>query len=143
MRFFVVALALSIASCCNAPPPKKEGSTLGGAASPPSEAPVQVELKTLLKDYQDNEVKGDSLYKGKTFSFSGKINDIGVSLGSPYLKIGLTGEKLEHPAVQCMFDKSSNDKIAAMSKGSAVKVKGKVSGFMMLNVVVRDCDFLP
>ena len=42
-----------------------------------------------------------------------------------------------------MFSKGSNEKLAAMSKGSMVKVRGKVSGLMMLNVVVRDCDTVP
>jgi hypothetical protein len=148
MRTTLVALALTVASCCGAPANKPSGNSTGTTApttttAAAAEPPASVELKTLLKDYQDNEVRADSLYKNKVFSFSGKIGDIGVSLGSPFLKIGLTGDQFEHPVVQCMFSKGSNEKLAAMSKGSMVKVRGKVSGLMMLNVVVRDCDTVP
>ncbi len=134
-------LALWLASCC-VPVPTGDKASPGG--SPAAEkAPVAaqaVDLKTLLKDYKDNEVRADGLYKGKVVETSGKIADIGVSLGRPHLTINQTGEKLDHPALQCNFGKDQSDKIAQLAKGAPVKVAGKVSGFFVLNVVAGDCE---
>jgi hypothetical protein len=102
-----------------------------------------VDLKTLLKDYEANEVRADGLYKGKRVAVSGKINNIGVSLGRPHLIVGLTGDAMEHPALQCNFGKGESEKIATMSKGQAVKVTGKITGFLLLNVVASDCEVAP
>lgn len=138
MRILPLISALLLSGCCvNAP----SGGSAGGTKSA-EEPAVAVDLATLLKDYQDNEVRADGLYKGKRVEIAGKISDIGVSLGRPHLQIGLKGTPHEHPVLQCGFGKGESDKIATLAKGADVKVVGKVGG-KILHVVASDCQLLP
>jgi hypothetical protein len=98
----------------------------------------RVELKTLLGEYKDNEVRADSAFKGKRLRIEGKVGDVKKDiLNHPYVTVG-TGQMFEIPTVQCMLDQSEVGKAAQLSKGEKVVVEGTVKGLMM-NVLVDDC----
>jgi hypothetical protein len=42
---------------------------------------------------------------------------------------------------KCFFDDAHAKKAASLSKGARVTVRGRVTGLMM-NVVVRECEFV-
>lgn len=144
------ALALWLAACCIPVPTgeskgSKGGSVAsGGAVAPapePKEEVVQVAIKTLLKDYKDNEVRADGLYKGKTLQVSGKISDISVSLGKPVVQMNETGEKYEIPSLSCHFGKDHAAKVGTLAKGNTIKVVGKGGG-MLMHVLLRECEIV-
>ena len=68
----------------------------------------------------------------------GIVQDIGKDfMDEAYIVIGGSGFL---DGVQCMFTTGEQDKIANLSKGQKVLVKGEVSG-KMGNVLVTKCSF--
>lgn len=141
MKKASILLALCLAACC-APPTEKKGSSATIAQAPPKAEvpPTPVDIKTLLKEYKDNEVRADVQFKGKRVQITGKVGDIKKDIMDRiYVTVG-TGKQLEIPEVQCFFDDEHASKAAALSKGQSITVKGTVKGLMM-NVLVEDCEF--
>jgi hypothetical protein len=124
-------------------------SALGGASkaptarasAKPAESAKPVDIRTLLGEYRDNEVRADANYKGQVIQTTGLVNDIKRDiLDSIYVTVG-TGALLEIPEVQCLLDEVHAKKAATLSRGSRVTVRGRVDGLMM-NVLVKDCEFV-
>ncbi|MGK3965053.1 hypothetical protein WMF38_12825 [Sorangium sp. So ce118] len=108
----------------------------------PREAAIAVDVKKLLGEYHDNEVRADSAFKGKLVQTSGVVGDVKKDItGSIYVTVG-TGAMLEIPVVQCFVADGEADAAAALSKGQKVTVRGRVDGLMM-NVLVKDCQINP
>ncbi|WP_437947031.1 hypothetical protein WME98_40365 [Sorangium sp. So ce296] len=108
----------------------------------PREAAIDVDVKKLLGEYHDNEVRADSAFKGKLVQTSGVVGDVKKDItGSVYVTVG-TGAMLEIPVVQCFIADGEAGAAAALSKGQKVTVRGRVGGLMM-NVLVRDCEINP
>lgn len=115
-------------------PGTRPAATSGAAAEPVQ----RVEIKTLLSEYQDNEVRADGAFKGKRVRVEGKVGDVKKDiLNHPYVTVG-TGAMFEIPTVQCMLDASEAGAAAQLSKGAKVAVEGTVKGLMM-NVLIDDC----
>lgn len=123
------------------------GVVMRGAASSsrpsvPSAAESRyVDIRTLLSEYSDNEVRADSTFKGRYVHFDGVVNDVKRDiLNTIYVTFG-TGRMLELPQVQCFFSEAQAPQAARLSKGTKVSVRGRVDG-LMVNVLLRDCEFL-
>jgi hypothetical protein len=98
-----------------------------------------VDIKDILAEYKDNEVRADGTYKGKRIRVTGKVGDVKKDvLGGMYVTVG-TGKAFEIPKLQCTLKKDNLAKAAQLSKGDTVTVKGKVSR-LLFNVQVSDCD---
>ncbi|MFP2927217.1 OB-fold protein [Pyxidicoccus sp. 3LG] len=124
---------------------RKGGGTASAApAQPEAEAATkvtQVEIRKLLAEYSDNEIRADSSFKGQYIQTTGVVDDVKKDiLNSIYVTLG-TGKQLEIPQVQCFFDDVHAKKAAALSKGTKVTVRGRVDGLMM-NVLVKECEFV-
>lgn len=139
MRTITLLFAIGLAACCNVPDQKRASG--GGAAPRAADAPpTPVDIKTLLGEYKDNEVRADAQFKGKRIQVTGKVGDIKKDiLDKIFVTVG-TGKQFEIPEVQCYFDDAHASKAATLSKGQTVTVKGTVKGLMM-NVLVEDCEF--
>jgi hypothetical protein len=106
-----------------------------------AEAPKLVEIRTLLREYADNEVRADSNFKDQVIQTAGIVDDVKKDItNSIYVTLG-TGKQFEIPQVQCFFDDAQAQKAASLSKGAKIGVRGRVSGLMM-NVLVKDCEFI-
>ena len=97
------------------------------------EPAMSVTADALLFVYRENEVAADRQYKDSPVSVSGAIRDIGKDiLGNPYVVLGPSNAIM---GVQCIFPKSAEVRIAAMSKGQQVKFnctgKGKLVNVVM------------
>jgi tRNA_anti-like len=115
-----------------------DASPAAQAAAPVAAPADPVELKTLLSEYKDNEVRADAAYKGKRVRVTGKVGDIKKDiLNHNYVTVG-TGAMFEIPTVQCMLEESSAGAAMQLSKGAKVTVEGSVKGLMM-NVLIDDC----
>jgi hypothetical protein len=111
-------------------------------APPPKPSATDVQLRTLLGDYHNNEVRADALYKDKLVQVTGIVGDVKKDImGNIYVTVG-TGAAFEIPVVQAFFDDSNASKAAMLNKGDKVTVRGKVDGLMM-NVLLKDCEFGP
>lgn len=119
------------------------GAASSSRASSPSaaESSRYVDIRTLLSEYSDNEVRADSAFKGRYVHFDGVVNDVKRDiLNTIYVTFG-TGRMLEVPQVQCFFSEAQAPQAARLSKGAKVSVRGRVDG-LMVNVLLRDCAFL-
>jgi hypothetical protein len=97
-------------------------------------------LRQLLAQYKDNEVRADSIYKGKMVQFGGIVGEVKKDITDTiYVTVG-TGEWQFHE-VQCFFDDSKAPETAALTRGQHVRMRGTVAGLMM-DVLVKNCDFV-
>ena len=120
----------------------------GGSTAPsvrtspkPAAAAKPVDIRTLLGEYRDNEVRADANYKGQVIQTTGLVDDVKRDImDSIYVTVG-TGNQFEIPQVQCLFDEAHVKKAASLSKGARVTVRGRVDG-LMINVLVKDCEFI-
>jgi hypothetical protein len=102
---------------------------------------IRLPIATLLKEYQDNEVRADTQFKGKYVEVSGKVDDVKKDvIDQMYVTVG-TGKAFEIPQVQCYFDEKQKARASALSKGKPVTVRGRVEG-LLFNVMLKDCGFL-
>jgi len=95
---------------------------------------IKVTPKELSDDYKANEVNADNKYKGKIGVLAGKIYSISVSGGNPVISLVNTNDKYEYTIadVQCHFDDNSQStKIANLSKGQIITIKGIVDGYFV------------
>lgn len=102
---------------------------------------IQVSATEISQAYTDNEVSADNKYKNQIVEITGVIDTIGKDiLNTPY--ITLKGSQAFLADVQCMFpDKAMQEKLANLSKGQKITVIGKVSGKVVMNVLINDCSF--
>ncbi|WP_395842424.1 hypothetical protein [Cystobacter fuscus] len=117
---------------------KGRGAT---AASATCETARQVEIRTLLGEYRDNELRADSTFKGHVIQTTGTVTDIRKDmLNDAYLVLS-DGAMFEAVRVQCSLGKAQATKAASLSKGARVTIRGCVAGLMM-DVLVRDCELV-
>jgi hypothetical protein len=101
----------------------------------------KLELRTLLSDYKNNEVRADSLYKTQRVEVSGRVIDTKRDiLNDIYVTIG-TGGRYEHPVVQCFLSESQANAAGQLEQGQAVTVRGRVDGLLM-NVILHACELV-
>jgi hypothetical protein len=112
-----------------------------GAPSPSAAESAQwVDIRKLLAEYADNEVRADAAFKGRYVLVNGIVGDVKRDiLNTIYITIG-TGQLLEIPKVQCFFSDAHAAQAAQFTKGSKIMVRGRVDG-LMGNVLLRDCEF--
>jgi len=106
-----------------------------------TETAVTVSASTIVDDYKNNEVAADEKYKGKVVEVSGTIESIAKDvMDTMYVTLAGGGE-FEMRSVQCYFADSEKDKLASLSKGSRLTVKGRCEGLMM-NVQLKGCTIV-
>lgn len=105
------------------------------------EPELTVTAVQLAKDYDENEIKANSLYKGKLIKITGEIDTIGEVLSSTYVTLS-AGKDFALTRSQCFFDNVDEiAKIVNMKKGDKVTIIGRVDGKSM-NVGIRECKFI-
>jgi hypothetical protein len=108
-------------------------STLG------DQLPDNVSIAELLSEYEDNEVRADSKYKGHVVELAGAVGDVKRDVtDSIYVTIG-TGKHVERIQAQCFFDDRYSTQLALLRRGERVRVLGRISGLMM-NVLIQECE---
>lgn len=105
------------------------------------ESVIKVTALQLYADYEANEVAADAKYKNKIVEVSGVINNIGKDImDTPYVSLN-SDPKTTIFTVQCMFPKSGQEQLTALSKDSDIVLKGKVSG-KMGNIIINECSIV-
>ncbi len=91
-----------------------------------SEVDIKVSADKLFKDYDANEIKADDKYGDKTLEVSGTIKDIGRDRkGNPYILLSTSSRIF---GIQCFLGKSHYKDAIEVSKGSRVRIKGRING---------------
>jgi|GEM_PF-2952583 len=124
----------------------KDQATAKKAA--PNSIPDEVEEENLVEltslmlwnEYEENEVKANSLYKGSKIVVTGRVVEISTNLigGAPQIK--LEGGNPYLP-VTCEFSKSDAEVIAEIAKGQEVKIKGIVQG-KVVTINLKRCELV-
>ncbi|ACL77315.1 OB-fold putative lipoprotein [Ruminiclostridium cellulolyticum] len=102
------------------------------------EKPIVVKAEDLAATFDENEIKGNKLYKDKIAEITGTVSDIGESLGQTYVVLS-SGKDFSITNVQCFFkDDNEISKVAEIKKGTKVTIVGQIDG-KSINVAVNDC----
>lgn len=97
-----------------------------------------VSAAQLKSMYAGNEVKADKMFKGNTFYVTGTITEISKDIMDDIF-VTLDGDDSLR-GVRCYFD---NEDIAAdFTKGQRVTFKGRGDGYVMLDVIMKDCTLV-
>jgi hypothetical protein len=99
------------------------------------------DYQELHKQYMDNPIAADKLYKGKIMLFEGKIDDIDREIaGNPYVTFSVDDF---FQNIRVTFHKSEEDKITELSKGQTIVVLGECRGTLISSSVhFGDCLLL-
>ena len=98
-----------------------------------------VDAPVLHREYRENEVSADNIYKGKLLRVSGVVKRVSKdAIGSGmivYLKTGEYGSA----NVACRFSKEYKEELARLSVGQEVSIDGTCSGLTITTVYLREC----
>ena len=108
----------------------------GGGPKVPTNVPknyyTDITAEALAAEFEANEVRAESKYRGEKYRVSGTITDIGKEiLGKPYLIID--------NKVRAVFEKGAEAAIARYDKGMQVTGNCEVGG-KLVYVILRDCS---
>jgi hypothetical protein len=103
----------------------------------PTQTPIatptmQISAIDLIAAYDNNAVRADQLYKGKVLDVTGIV----ASIQSDFLRIMGTSDFL---GVYCNFSGSNLSKLAVLSKGQSVTVRGTCDGEKLGAPWLDDC----
>jgi hypothetical protein len=104
----------------------------------PKPVVASLTVKQVFDAYTENEVRANSDYKGNIIAVTGTIYDIS-STSNGGAKINLRYDDSWNN-VSCVFSNSDDvKKIATMSKGDTITVKGRCDGKSLWEVFLKDC----
>lgn len=104
------------------------------SSSTNEEPAIEVSAGQLADKYQSNEVAADNAYKDKTVLVTGTIANIGKDImDDSYVSLKTSNPFL---SVKCVFETSEKDKLAQLSNGQTVTVRGICKGGDPLGVTV-------
>jgi hypothetical protein len=102
---------------------------------------IKVTPKEIDDAFKNNQINAEQKYKGKSVSITGKVYDIDSDNGKPVLGLVNTDNKYDITVanVRCYFSNTNqNSKIAKLSKGQTITIKGTVDGYG-LSVITDNC----
>jgi hypothetical protein len=92
----------------------------------------------LVNDYKANEVAADQTYKGKIVEVSGVIESVAKDIMDTMYVSLHGGAEFEFRGVQCYFASKNTARLARLSKGLPITIKGQCDG-LMGNVLLKNC----
>ena len=102
---------------------------------------IKVTATDLVKAYEDNEVKADTMYKDKMLEITGEISSIDVVLGSTVVHVKSDDDKHMFLSVGCTMDNKEKEKVAELKKGEKVTIAGKCIG-KAISPSLKDCKIV-
>jgi hypothetical protein len=118
--------------------PPGSGGPSTSASQVDSSPAIEITATALVQAYQDNEVAADQRFKGTTLLVSGAVDSVGKDVwGAPYVSLRTDEEALGLRSVQAMFSRSDEWRVASLSKGQRVSIRGRCDG-MLGNVLLQD-----
>lgn len=97
---------------------------------------IKISARELASVYDENEIKADKLYKGKTLEVNGSVNDFGEIFSKPYIAINTN---LFLYFIRCNLAPSEMSKAATLSKNDQITVVGVNEGQTGVNIDLSNC----
>jgi len=100
-----------------------------------------IDAYQMAKEYDENVYRADTKYKDKLITVTGIVRNINLTFDSYYIAFVVP----EYPiitTVEAKLHPSQNPKLANISKGQKVTVRGKCNGKMAFLVVIDDSYIL-
>lgn len=99
---------------------------------------MKVSPDVMQNAYTNNQVKADSLYKGKLIQMTGTVDSVTTALGQVSVSIDAGNDGLS--TIDCSFDDGVDTaKIGALDKGNTVTITGTGDGEMITLVSLKGC----
>lgn len=92
----------------------------------------------IVQEYENNEVKADEMWKGKTLIIQGRVDNIGKDMMDD-MYLTLEGDGMLR-SVQVYID--DKNELTRLNKGDFITVKGTCDGLMM-NVLIKNAEVIP
>lgn len=104
---------------------------------PPAPIPV-VTAKTLLDEYQENELAADKKYKGKRIEVTGAVHEVGRRSGRVYVAMrDATNPGFKE--IYCYMATILEDQAEPLKKGQPIKMRGDVTGKGIFSAELENC----
>jgi len=100
--------------------------------------PRPVALASLIAEYESNEIRADSQFKGRVVRFSGIVTEVSKDFTDHAFLVIATSSG-SRSRVRCGLADGANRAAANLQPGSSVTVTGRVSGFVIRQVVLSEC----
>ncbi len=135
MRVLILICIILFCACNEASQVKKPYFDEKYTNAPPV---VQyVECYQLYRDYKNNEVRADNVYRGKVFTFKGRIGAIEKDFAdNPYVTIYMDSDGFS--GLHCFF--SNGNDLVNLNKGDIVSIKGTCYGMIMGDIIFKKCS---
>lgn len=101
---------------------------------------LEVDYTTLYQDYEDNPINADKQYKGKILKLTGEVSTIDREIDQrTYVTFDVGFLK----NIRITFKRDQENKVAELSKGQTITIKGKCTGTLLSTTVALDnCELI-
>jgi hypothetical protein len=100
---------------------------------------LRIDTARFTAFYEANELNAERELKGKMIVLTGKVSSVDKSIwGVPYVAMDGAGMW----RVQCFFPKEDAGRLAALTKGQTIAVRGKVGFKLMMSIALQDCGLV-
>jgi hypothetical protein len=136
---FVLILWL-VFGCADGSLDKQPGTTRQRSPDP-APAAVSLHAAELVREFEDNEVRANQLYRGKTVRIHGTVNSVQTNKGGGVILTFKTSISTYSPA-QCYFSKADSGQLARIKSNEETTVEGVVRGFSesRFSLVLDNCS---
>lgn len=111
------------------------------APEPTPKSYTKVSAGTLISDYEGNEIRGDSAWKGKDVEVTGVVKSIDKGpFGGLYVVLGDSSQRISFHSVHVNLKDSEMSRAAALNKGQTATFRGTVQGYVIGSVSLRDAE---
>lgn len=100
----------------------------------------EVSATNLVNEFKNNELQANEIYKGKEFIITGQIHSIKESMGN--IVLSLKADEFGFETVDCIVLPEEKEKVIKLKKNQKIKVKGTITGIMIVSVQVKDTILL-
>ncbi len=119
--------------------PVAAASTLPPAPKPEPLRETIYEAPKIIAAYKANEIAADNRFKGHSILIAGYVSEIEKDfLGDPVVR--LEGGEYELFGLACTFKRTEMEKLAALRRGQALLLRGKVTGMIVGIVGADGCE---
>ena len=88
-------------------------------------------------DFDNNEVRANSKYRGKVLFLSGMVSEISTDMfDTAHIELA---SPIPISSVRCSFDKEQTNSLAKLNRGAHVVISGQVQGKFVYSVMLKHC----
>jgi hypothetical protein len=98
---------------------------------------IKVNAYSLFSEYEKNEIKANSMYKGKKIILVGKIKSVSCDIFDKYYITMETGKHFQ--VVNAYFGSKWKDELVDLKKGETHTIVGVGAGFSLGSPCLNDC----